>query len=174
MDGAALMSDQKKDGDQSPKLTVLEGGKESPASKRRKLTGKQEAFLAGLIRGKTQYEAYCNAYDASGMKRSAIDNEAWRLAGHHEISRRLQAHHASVERAASASAGSRRRLVLERLEHEAMNAESDAARVRALELLGKTYDVGLFVERIETDNSDRSPDELRQELTRKLQDLLTG
>ena len=110
------MSDEKKDGDQSPKLTVVEGGKESPASKRRKLTSKQESFLAGLIRGKTQYEAYCNAYDAGGMKRSAIDNEAWRLAGHHEISRRLQAHHASIERAASASAGSRRRLVLERLE----------------------------------------------------------
>ena len=168
------MSDERKDGEQSPKLTVVDGGKESSASRRRKLTSKQEAFLSGLIRGKSQYEAYRNAYDASGMKRSAIDNEAWRLAGHPEISRRLQAHHASVERAASASAGSRRRLVLERLEHEAMNAESDAARVRALELLGKTYDVGLFIERIETDNSDRSPDELRQELTRKLQDLLTG
>ena len=59
-----------------------------------------------------------------------------------------------------------------RLEHEAVNAESDSARVRALELLGKTHDVGLFVERIETDNGDRSPDELRRELQDKLTALL--
>ena len=165
-------------GDDKPELTLLEGGKdgdsEAPKQVKRKLTSKQERFLSGLIRGQSQYEAYCNAYNAKGMKRSAIDTEAWRLAGHPEISRRLHAHHASIERAASTSALSRRRLVLERLEHEAVNAESDAARVRALELLGKTHDVGLFVERIETDNGDRSPDELRRELQDKLTALLTA
>ena len=165
-------------GDDEPKLTLLEGGKggdsERPRQAKRKLTSKQERFLAGLIKGMSQYEAYCNAYNATGMKRSAIDTEAWRLAGHPEISRRLHAHHASIERAASTSALSRRRLVLERLEHEAVNAESDSARVRALELLGKTHDVGLFVERIETDNADRSPDELRRELQDKLTALLTA
>ena len=153
-------------GDDEPKLTLLEGGKdgdsEAPKQVKRKLTSKQERFLSGLIRGQSQYEAYCNAYNAKG------------LAGHPEISRRLHAHHASIERAASTSALSRRRLVLERLEHEAVNAESDAARVRALELLGKTHDVGLFVERIETDNGDRSPDELRRELQDKLTALLTA
>lgn len=166
------MSDDIKHGDDAPKLTLVEGGKGAKASKGRKLTAKQEAFLAGLIRGQSQYEAYCGAYSAEGMKRSAIDTEAWRLAGHPEIARRLHAHQGSVERAAQASALSRRRLVLERLEHEATNAESDSARVRALELLGKTHDVGLFVERIETDNTERSPDELRTELQARLTALL--
>lgn len=166
------MSDDIKHGDDAPKLTLVEGGKGAKASKARKLTGKQEAFLAGLIRGQTQYEAYCGAYDAKGMKRSAIDTEAWRLSGHPEIARRLHAHQGAVERAAQASALSRRRLVLERLEYEAMNAESDSARVRALELLGKTHDVGLFVERIETDNAERTPDELRTELQARLSALL--
>ncbi len=166
------MADENKSGDDAPKLTLVEGGKGAKASKGRKLTAKQEAFLAGLIRGQSQYEAYCGAYSAEGMKRSAIDTEAWRLAGHPEIARRLHAHQGSVERAAQASALSRRRLVLERLEHEATNAESDSARVRALELLGKTHDVGLFVERIETDNTERTPDELRTELQSRLTALL--
>ena len=170
------MEDDKNQGDDAPKLTLVEGGKDAdgdkPKQAKRKLTAKQERFLSGLIRGQSQYEAYCNAYSAKGMKRSAIDTEAWRLSAHPEIARRLHAHHASIERAASASALSRRRLVLERLEHEAVNAESDSARVRALELLGKTHDVGLFVERIETDSGDRSPDDLRRELQDKLTALL--
>ena len=170
------MSEDKNQSDDAPTLTLVEGGKDAdgdkPKQAKRKLTAKQERFLSGLIRGQSQYEAYCNAYNAKGMKRSAIDTEAWRLAAHPEISRRLHAHHASIERAASASALSRRRLVLERLEHEAVNAESDSARVRALELLGKTHDVGLFVEHIETDSGDRSPDELRRELQDKLTALL--
>ena len=170
------MEDDKNQGADAPKLTLGEGGKDAggakPKQAKRKLTAKQERFLSGLIRGQSQYEAYCNAYSAKGMKRSAIDTEAWRLSAHPEIARRLHAHHASIERAASASALSRRRLVLERLEHEAVNAESDSARVRALELLGKTHDVGLFVERIETDSGDRSPDDLRRELQDKLTALL--
>ena len=172
------MSDDDKNNldDETPKLTLLEGGKdadgEKPKQAKRKLTAKQERFLAGLIRGQSQYDAYCEAYSAKGMKRSAIDTAAWRLTSHPEIARRLHAHHASIERAASASALSRRRLVLERLEHEAVNAESDSARVRALELLGKTHDVGLFVERIETDSGDRSPDDLRREVQDKLTALL--
>ena len=168
------MSDEKKSDTDSPILTLVEGGKGTKASKARKLTPKQEKFLAGLIRGQSQYDAYCAAYNAEGMKRSAIDTEAWRLSGHPEIARRLHAHQVSVERAASASALSRRRLVLERLEHEATHAESDSARVRALELLGKTHDVGLFVERIETDNTERTPDELRTELQARLTALLGG
>ena len=44
--------------------------------------------------------------------------------------------------------------------------------MRALELLGKTHDVGLFVERIETDSGDRSPDDLRREVQDKLTALL--
>ena len=106
----ADMSDDDKNNldDETPKLTLLEGGKdadgEKPKQAKRKLTAKQERFLAGLIRGQSQYDAYCAAYNAKGMKRSAIDTEAWRLAAHPEIARRLHAHHASIERAASASA----------------------------------------------------------------------
>ena len=131
------MSDDDKNNldDETPKLTLLAGGKsaadDKPKQAKRKMTAKQERFLAGLIRGQSQYDAYCEAYSAKGMKRSAIDTEAWRLTSHPEIARRLHAHHASIERAASASALSRRRLVLERHEHEAVNAESDSARVRA-------------------------------------------
>jgi hypothetical protein len=175
------MSDDGKpiEGDDKPELTLLEGGRdgdsERPRQAKRKLTSKQERFLSGLIRGMSQYDAYCAAYNAENMKRSSIDNEAWR---HDWSPRDMLGDFMPIMRllreAASTSALSRRRLVLERLEHEAVNAESDSARVRALELLGKTHDVGLFVERIETDSSDRSPDELRRELQDKLTALLTG
>jgi hypothetical protein len=51
------MSDDGKpiEGDDKPELTLLEGGRdgdsERPRQAKRKLTSKQERFLAGLIRG---------------------------------------------------------------------------------------------------------------------------
>ena len=63
---------------------------------------------------------------------------------------------------------------MERLEHEAANAESDAARVRSLELLGKTTDIKLFADIVETSTNDSSPEQVKAELEQKLTALLGG
>ena len=158
-----------------PTLTVIDGGGEPAKRKRRKrrpLTAKQEAFLAALIRGANQADAYREAYDCEAMGSHAIHCEASLLAAHPEITARLLAAQASIERAALSSALTRRRWIVERLEHEARSADSDAARVRALELLGKDSEVRLWTDVIETQTADASPDEVRAQLEARLTALL--
>ena len=148
------------------------------SAKRQKLTSKQEAFLAEMIKGSTQADALRASRDCSKWKPSAIYTEANRLMGHPEIHRRLLAHQASVERSAASGALSeraeRRAFVLEGLEREARTATSDSARVQALALLGKTQGVDLFTDRVEQVGADLTADEVRDELERRLQALLTG
>lgn len=56
-----------------------------------KLTAKQEAFLNGLMEGKTQYQSFIDAgYSAKGKSRSYIDKEASILAKNPKISERLK------------------------------------------------------------------------------------
>ena len=153
-----------------PDLRIV-GGDKKPA-KKRKLTAKQERFVAEMIRGATQADAYRTAYSAEGMKPSAIYTEASLRVSHHEITKRLHAHQASVERSAVSSALSKRRWIVERLEHEAEHAQSDAGRVRALELLGKVTEVALFTDRVEQVDNDLSPDQLRDELEQRLLKLV--
>jgi len=140
--------------------------------KRRALTAKQERFVAALIRGANQADAYREAYDCDAMGSHAIHCEASLLASHREVTARILANQASIERASLSSALTRRRWIVERLEHEAANAESDAARVRSLELLGKTQEIRLFADIVETSTSDASPDQVRAELEQRLTALL--
>ena len=163
--------------DDTPHLTVIDGGggddqakpKAKGNAKRRKLTAKQERFLAEMIRGATQADAYRAAYNAKGMKPSAIYTEAGRVMANPEVSRRLHAAQDSIERSSASQALSRRRFVLEGLEREATEAASASARVAALVALGKTLD--LFTDRVEQ-VADRTPDEVRAELEQRLAALL--
>ena len=155
-----------------PRLTVVENQPRRKPPKR-VLTAKQDRFGAEVVKGATASDAYRAAYNADGMKASAIWVESSRLMGNPIVALRLQANRDSIERSAVSSALARRRWIVERLEHEAANAESDAARVRSLELLGKTQDVRLFADIVETTTTDASPDEVRRELEARLTALLT-
>jgi phage terminase small subunit len=167
------MTDKKK-----PDLYIIEGDSEPPkakaTAKKRRLTAKQERFVAEVIKGSTASDAYRKAYDAEGMKASAIWVESSRMMGNPIVALRLQAHRDSIQRSAVSSALTRRRWIVERLEHEAAHAESDAARVRSLELLGKTTDIKLFADIVETSSNDQSPEQVKAELEEKLTALLSG
>ena len=167
------MPDKKK-----PELYIIKGDSETPkpkaTAKKRRLTAKQERFVAEVIKGATASDAYRTAYDAEGMKASAIWVESSRMMGNPIVALRLQAHRDSIQRSAVSSALTRRRWIVERLEHEAANAESDAARVRSLELLGKTTDIKLFADIVETSSNDQSPEQVKAELEEKLTALLSG
>jgi phage terminase small subunit len=159
-------------------LYIIEGDSEPPkakaTAKKRRLTAKQERFVAEVIKGSTASDAYRKAYDAEGMKASAIWVESSRMMGNPIVALRLQAHRDSIQRSAVSSALTRRRWIVERLEHEAAHAESDAARVRSLELLGKTTDIKLFADIVETSSNDQSPEQVKAELEEKLTALLSG
>ena len=162
-----------------PKLTLVSDQSEPKKKKRRPLTVKQEAFFKALTKGgpdgkgMTQADAYKSAYDCEKMSDNAIYTEAWKLVSQHpELTRRILSHKAGIEKAALTSALTRRHWIVKRLEHEATSAESDAARVRALELLGKDSQVKLWSDVVETIESEETPDEVRAQLEARLTALL--
>src|SRR4051794_17413357 len=71
-----------------------------PASQPKdRLTAKQEQFVAGLLAGKTQVDAYRAAYDTSGMSDNAQRVEACKLCRHPKIALMLsEAYMAATEK----------------------------------------------------------------------------
>ena len=115
-------------------------------------------------------EAYRRAYNGGNMSQNSIGVEASRLMANPKIARRLDEGFAEQETREVHTAAARRDYIIRGLQHEAEHATSDAARVRAFELIGKT--IALFADRVETDESDtRSADEIRQALETKLRGL---
>ncbi len=137
------------------------------------LTPKQEVFVQELLKGSSASEAYRTAYNAKGMKASAIHCEASKLKSSPKVSQRYKTLLKRKEEYALTSSLSLRHLVLERLREEALDkGNNESARIRALELLGKTSDVGLFIERIETTTKDRTPEQVMNDIEEKLQNVM--
>ena len=137
------------------------------------LTPKQEVFVQELLKGSSASDSYRSAYNAKGMKASAIHCEASKLKSSPKVSQRYKTLLKRKEDYALTSSLSLRHLVLERLREEALDKNNnESARIRALELLGKSSDVGLFIERIETITKDRTPEEVMSEIEEKLEKVI--
>ena len=137
------------------------------------LTSKKEQFVVELVKGSTASDSYRASYDAKGMKASAIHCEASKLKANPKVAQRLKVGYKRKEEYAQTSTLSLRHMILEQLQKEALNPlNGESSRIRALELLGKTSDVGLFIERIETTTNDRTPEEVADEIETKLKDIL--
>ena len=89
-----------------------------------------------------------------------------------QVAHRVEAIQRSIEEAQVHDSARLRRLVLERLHVEATREENtDASRVRALELLGKSLPVSMFSDRVEQVETSRSASEIEQELLNRLAEL---
>jgi len=133
------------------------------------LTPKQEVFVQELLKGNSASDSYRTAYNAKGMKASAIHCEASKLKSSPKVAQRYKTLLKRKEEYALNSSLSLRQLVLENLRKEALDMDNNSSsRIRAWELLGKTSDVGLFIERIETITKDRTPEEVMSEIEEKL------
>ena len=134
------------------------------------LTAKQEAFAQEVAKGTTLADAYRSAYNTEKMKPSSVWNNASQLMNRTQVAHRVESIQRSIEEAQVHDSARLRRLVLERLHVEATNeANTDASRVRSLELLGKT--VAMFSDRVEQVETDRSSSEIEQELLNRLAEL---
>lgn len=134
----------------------------------RPLTPKQEAFVRHMLEGKNPSDAYRASYNTANMTAGTLHTEASKLVAHPAIAKRLRAGLQRKEEAALHQGLSLRRFVLDRLKTEALEADSDSARISALVALGKVTEVGLFTDRLEVDSKDRSPEEVRNLLEQKL------
>ena len=151
--------------DQKPKLEVVK--------KETDLTMKQRAFVNEIVKGKlgSYKEAYAKVYDVQLTKTGKIPKwvevEASKLVANPKIA--IQKAIEKKEQSVVASSLRTRNYVIERLYEESKQADSDASRVRALELLGKS--VSLFSDVIETKES-RSSGEIEADIEEKIEQLL--
>jgi hypothetical protein len=138
------------------------------------LTSKQEAFCQGVgSRGETLAASYRAAYDAANMSQAAIHVEACKLMALPAIAQRVNALVRERQAKTSHDAARIRQHVIERLHAESINEDSPpAARVRALELLGKLDVVGAFRERVATEATEAAPADLAATLEARLRAVL--
>ena len=150
-----------------PKLELVK--KDTP------LTLKQRAFVNEIVKGKlgSYKEAYAKVYDVTLTKAGKVPKwvevEASKLVANPKIALSL---HKAIERrehSVTASALRTRNYVIERLYKESKESESDASRVRSLELLGKT--VAMFSDVLE-ERSARDSEEIERDIAAKLEQLL--
>ena len=106
------------------------------------LTVKQMKFVEAIYHDRSNSSAYRLAYETSQMSPKTIWEASSRLSKHPKVVARLdelRAEKEAEERMLRLSYGD---FVINELQELALNAKSDRARIKALELLGKT--VGLF------------------------------
>jgi len=104
------------------------------------LTAKQHEFAKAITRCKTVSAAYRLSYKSNSQSPKTIWEASSRLSKHPKVIARLdelRAEKEAQERMLRLSYGD---FVINELQKLALNAKSDRARIKALELLGKTCD----------------------------------
>ena len=106
------------------------------------LTSRQASFVEELLTGTSQTTAYKSNYNTTHMSPKTIWEVSSRLSKHPKVVARLdelRAEKEAEERILRLSYGD---FVINELQALALNAKSHRARIKALELLGKS--IGMF------------------------------
>ena len=141
----------------------------SAASPETGLTEKQESFVQEIIAGANFSTAYRRAYDAAGMADATIWARASELASDGRVAVRLEQLAEEKEAVRRTRLVGREAEILAQIECEAFNARSDATRLKALELLGRA--AGLFVDRVEVQQVERSADDIEAQIRMRLEQI---
>jgi len=139
-----------------------------------KLTAKQQGFVNSILAGANQVTAYRGNYSTDGMANKTCWEAASRLFANSKVSARIKAGQRRQEEVATHSGASLRLHVEKELFELTTKADSDQAKLRALELLGKLDKVGAFTERVNVGNDNRTEEEVLAELQAKLDAAFGG
>jgi hypothetical protein len=139
------------------------------------LTAKQENFCRYVANGETIPAAYRMSY---GVNPDSDPNNVYKKAHvlfkRADIKQRIDHLLNEREHIAINDYAEIRRFVVERLQIEAMNAASDSARIRALELLGKIDKIQLFSDKPVEEEKLSHKKDLTKELESRLTKLLAS
>ena len=130
--------------------------------KSKRLTPQQHVFVQGILNGKTQIQAYRDAYNVRTENDSTIAVSANRLMKNPKISALLGSFEESLKEKIIEDAVRTRRFVMERLHDRVTNAKTESVELKALELMGKA--VGMFTDRVEQTVEQINPEKLKEEL----------
>lgn len=128
--------------DQIPMESIIKG-----EGKKRSLTTKQKGFVRDVALGKPKAQAYRDNYDTNTNKQFQ-GNEAFKLANKPQIASEIEAYKVALEAQKYQNSTQLKAFIMHQLTLHALNEDNPpASRIRSLELLGKSYDVGLFEDR---------------------------
>lgn len=158
-------------------LSLVKGGPTRTGSATRSarnidtgLTDKMERFVQSITEGMNLSDAYRSAYNTAGMTPKSVNEEASKLFSSPKIAQRMRqiADEAAEKRRMLAVHDAA--LALRVLRNMAEEADTDAGKIRAAELLGKA--AGVFTEQVEiTDKTDRSEDEIEKAIAERMRRL---
>ena len=147
------------------KADIREGLKQIPveqiltgSGKKGSLTHKQREFARNVALGKTKAQAYREVYNTNGNKK-VEGNNASKLAQNDGVAKEIEAFRLANEAMEYLKSDRLKALVIHQLTQHALNdSVPPASRIRSLELLGKSAEVGLFVDRKEITTISTSKD----------------
>ena len=123
-------------------------------------------FAKGLIEGKTQIEAYREAYPNANANYRTLKTAAWKLAQDVRIQKMLQEHWGQTVEALTDDAVAVKRYVIRSLLDLSKEAKQEGSKLKALELMGKT--VGMFKQAQPEEEDSLTAEQLKMELARHL------
>ena len=135
-------------------------------ARQRPMTTSMMEFAKGLIEGKTQLEAYREAYPNAKANDRVLKSNAWKLAQDVRIQRMLQEHWGQTVEALTDDAVAVKRYVIKSLLDMSKEAKQEGSKLKALELMGKT--VGMFRQAPQEEDDTLTAEQLKLELSRHL------
>ena len=159
MDATKAEKPVKKQG-RIPKLTreqIRQGLEQIPIDhilgtqgKESQLTHKQREFAKAVAMGKTKAQAYRDTYNAHPAP-STITTSPYKLTADPRIQHEIEAYKLAMEASKYRNPVQLREHLIHQLVQHSINPETPPAQqIKALELIGKLYEVGAFMERKET------------------------
>lgn len=130
-----------------------------------RVTLKQRLFINGLVEGKTQEQAYRDAFK-SNAKSSTVKSNAAKLLKLPKVKELLDEALTKTQNDLIHDRRLMRLHIMEQLLEHAKNM-NDNNKLRALELLGKS--IGLYTDKVEQTVEQVSPDKLKADLERHLE-----
>ena len=169
----------KKKNDKKPNLKLVSDKKEITKIvkvKEQPLTAKQLEFCELICDGLTKADAFRKVYDVSPTTTDkSIHEMASKTFNNIKVMGRIKAIQNQRAEDQRMLAVKRSEFIMKQLEKEAMDLDNNSSsRIRALELMGKSYEVGLFVDKVEmkSENINMTAEELQDQLKEKLQKLI--
>ena len=169
----------KKPDDKKPKLKLVSDNKSKNENKKvgynpdDKITAKAENFLQGVASGKTLLQSYKDSYEVKPTTSDKVINiNASRLFHSTKMTLRYKAILRSIEEQNLTRAIRREEYVLKKLTEEIEQGDQASNRIKALQLLGST--INMFGQKLEVENkqTEKTSEEITEELKDKLSKLL--
>jgi len=111
------------------------------------LTKKQRDFAHAVAMGQTKAQAYRDAYKQDATYRT-IRTAPYEVAAVPSVSREIEAYRVAIEASKHRTPGQLREHLIHQLVQHTINPETPPAQqIKALELIGRLYEVGAFEER---------------------------